>query len=144
MLKSSNTFWKDKRNIRVRYTSTGSHIEDRAFYQTMTSDAVKTMDGKDTPSEDETGMFTWQGKGLLRVASARWEVLCFTARPESGDWMLVYVHKCVFTSAAVNLMCREKGGVSSMDLGCIDEWLGGITDVGFQQVVGAMIDVLQQ
>jgi hypothetical protein len=128
----------------MRYTATRFHIEDQAFYQTMTSDAVKSMDGKDTPSENETGIFTWQGKGLLRIASARWEVLCFTSRPENGDWMLVYAHKSIFTSPAVNLMCRKRGGVSLVDLEHINAWLNGIADDKFQQAVGGMVDIVQQ
>ncbi|KAF2268883.1 hypothetical protein CC78DRAFT_454201, partial [Lojkania enalia] len=57
-----------------------------------------------------------QGRGLLRIASARWEVLSFTSYPETGDWMLVFTHKSIFTSPAVNLMCRNKGGFCESEL----------------------------
>ncbi|KAF2639262.1 hypothetical protein P280DRAFT_454449 [Massarina eburnea CBS 473.64] len=144
MIRSSCSFWKDKRNVRLKYTSASSHIDDRASYQTVTSDAIKCMDGRDTPSDSETGIFTWQGKGLLRVASARWEVLCFTSRPNTGDWMLVYTHKSIFTSPSVNLMCRNKVGISSSDLSHIEYWLRGVSDGRFQQEVNAMVDIIQQ
>lgn len=144
MLQSSNSFWKDKRNVRLQYTSNGSYIEDKALYQMMGSDAVKSMDGKDTPSDTELGVFTWRGKGLLRVASAQWEVLCFTSRPEGGDWMLVYAHKSIFTSPALNLLCRTKGAISTLDLTCIKTWLQEVEDDKFQQTVAAMIDIAQQ
>jgi hypothetical protein len=119
-------------------------MDDQAFYQLMTSDAVKSMDGKDTPSDDGTGIFTWQGKGFLRIASAKWEVLCYTPRLGDGDWMLVYAHKSIFTSPAVNLMCRKKGGVSPADRECITEWLQGIQDEKFQAAVKGMVDIVQE
>lgn len=128
----------------MQYTTTGTQIDDQAFYQTKGSDAIKSMDGKDTPSETEIGIFTWQGKGLMRIVSARWEVLSYTSRPESGDWMIVYAHKSIFTAPALNLMCRERGGVSSLDMDYINEWFGRIEDESFQQTVAKMVDIVQE
>ncbi|KAF2810487.1 uncharacterized protein BDZ99DRAFT_364773, partial [Mytilinidion resinicola] len=82
LVRSSIPFWKDKRNVRLNYNlaPSGSHIDDTASYQPVTSNTVKTLVGKNTLVDGETGTYTWQGKGLLRVASGRWEVLSFTAR----------------------------------------------------------------
>lgn len=143
MIRSSNGFWKDKRNIRLNYTHAGSHIEDQAFYQLMGSDTVKALVGKDIPSKDEIGVYTWQGKGLLRVASARWEVLCMTSRPE-GDWMLVFQYKSIFTSPAINLMCRAKVFPKESDLQALEEWLPSVENPEFQKAVHGMVDIKQE
>lgn len=144
LLRSSNPFWTDKRNVRIRYTNTATHIDDQAFYQLMTSDTIKCMEGKDTPSDDGTGIFTWQGKGFMRIASANWEVLSFTSRLDDGDWMLVYAHKSIFTSPAVNLMCRKKAGVGATDMQCIRDWMAGIKHERFQGAVERMVDIVQE
>jgi hypothetical protein len=146
VIRSSINFWKDKRNVRFRYTPASSYMENQASYQTMTSDTIKSMSWRDTPSETETGIFTWRREALLRtrVASAKWEVLCFTSRPSKGDWMLIYVHKSMFVSPGLNLLCRNKEGPSSADMSCIEQWLRGVSDDRFQQTVDAMVDVTQQ
>ncbi|KAF2499671.1 hypothetical protein BU16DRAFT_557983 [Lophium mytilinum] len=145
ILRSSNPFWKDKRNVRLHYNPapSGSHIEDTACYQTMISDTVKIVVGKDTPVDGETGTYTWQGKGLLRVARGRWEILSFTAR-DGGDWMLVFAHKTLFSASAINLLCRRKEGLSKEDLGEVEEWLNGVEDEKFQQAARGVFDIKQE
>lgn len=145
LIRSCNTFWKDKRNVRLEYTPapTGSHIEDQAFYQTMGSDTFKSMDGRDTQCEGEVGTYIWQGKGFMRIASARWEVLCFTSRPESGDWMLVFAYKSIFTAPAINLLCRSKTGLTDSDMRYLEQWLQGVKDDQFQRAVRGMVYIQQ-
>ncbi|KAH7096040.1 hypothetical protein FB567DRAFT_48068 [Paraphoma chrysanthemicola] len=143
LIRSSNPFWKPKLNIHIEYTPVSAHISDRAFYQTTPSSAIKSIDGKDTPATDGSDTFTWQGTGFMRIASAKWEVLSFTTR-EGGDWMLVYVHKSMFTPAAVNLMCRTKGGVSETDREFVRVWLEGVRDEGVRGAGAGMVDILQE
>ncbi|KAF2691973.1 hypothetical protein K458DRAFT_425819 [Lentithecium fluviatile CBS 122367] len=144
MIRSSNNFWKDKRNVRLQYTTAGSHIEDRAFYQTTSSEAIKSIVGKDTRSEEGVGVYVWQGKGLLRVASSQWEVLSFTARSGGRDWMLVFAHPSIFTAAAINLMCRRKEGLGEEDMQAVEEWLGTVGENRFRQAVVGMVDIKQE
>ena len=143
MIRSSNTFWKDKRNVRLNYTPLSNHIDDRVCYQTMTSDVVKFLDGKDIPSDSAIGIYTWQGKGFLRIASARWEVLSFTSRPETGDWMLVFAHKSMFTSPAVNILCRNQGGLCESDLQSLETWIPSVEDASFQQAARGLVNIKQ-
>lgn len=146
MVRSSNAYWKDKRNVRLNYApaSSGSYIADQSIYQTMNSDAVKVKNGWDTPCEGEVGAYVWQGKGFLRVASARWEVLCFASRPGIGDWMLIFQDKSIFTSPAISLLCRNKAGPTDADLQQIDGWLQGVEDEKFQEVVRGMANIKQE
>ncbi|KAF2196547.1 hypothetical protein GQ43DRAFT_445009 [Delitschia confertaspora ATCC 74209] len=144
MIRSSNAFWKDKRNIRLSYTQSASYVDDRAFYQTMNSDAVKSMDGKNISVDGAVGIYNWQGKGLLRVVNARWEILCFTSRPSNGDWMLVFMQKSLFTSPSVHLLCRQKGGISETDMKQVEEWLPQVQDEKFQQAVKEIADIRQE
>lgn len=144
MIRLSNRFWKDKRNVRLKYTAAGSYIDDEAFYQTMSSEAVKSMVGKDTQCDGTMGVYLWQGKGLLRVASARWEVLSFTPRTNCRDWMLVFAHGSIFTSPAINLMCRDRVGLDGDDLLFVDEWLAGVPNDKFQMAVHEMADIKRE
>lgn len=41
-------------------------------------------------------------------------------------------------------MCRERGGVSSLDMDYINEWFGRIEDESFQQTVAKMVDIVQE
>ncbi|KAF2464154.1 uncharacterized protein BDR25DRAFT_243076 [Lindgomyces ingoldianus] len=133
MIRSSNGFRKDKRNVRCQYTATASHIEDEAFYQTVNSDTVKSVVGKDTACEGNVGVYSWQGKGLLRVASARWE-----------DWMLVFAHQSIFTSAAINLMCRSQDGLNEEDMRLVEGWLSSVAENKFRQIVSNLADIKQE
>jgi hypothetical protein len=144
LIKSSNTFWSDKKNVRQNYTKTASYIENTASYQPKSSDAIKSLNGKDTPSASAPGSFTWQGKGLARLASLHWEVLSATSRPEGADWMLAYVQKSMFSAAAINILCRERDGVSEGDMKCIGEWLAGVKDEKFQQTVAGLVDIMHE
>jgi hypothetical protein len=144
LIRSSNNIWKDKRNVRMNYTAAGPHIEDRAFYQPLNSDVFKSIDGRDTADEDGVGLYTWQGKGWLRVASTRWEILSFTSRPNNGDWMLVFSHKTIFAGAAANLMCRNQQGPSESDLKHISNWIPQVEDPMFQQAMRGMVPIVQE
>lgn len=66
--------WRDKRNVRILYTRLpGDKLDDVATYQSQRSPELQRVHGIDRPRKD--GSYTWRGKGMLQVASSRWEVL---------------------------------------------------------------------
>jgi hypothetical protein len=141
MIRTSNTFWKDKRNVRMNYNEGG---DDRFFYQAMSSGAIKSVEGRNTPVQDAIATFAWQGKGLLRLFGAKWEILALEASPEEGPaWMITFQHKTMFTSPAVNLACRSKDGMSNKDLRLVEDWLAAVQDNTFRKATQDMFEVTQ-
>ena len=48
-------------------------MDDLVTYQNLDSNEIKSVRGVDTSKRD--GSYVWRGKGMLKVASSRWEVL---------------------------------------------------------------------
>lgn len=144
MIRSSNPFWKDKRNVRLNYTVTGTQFTNCAYYQAMNSDTVKTMEGTDTPADAASEIYTWRGKGFLRLTSAKWEILIFQARNGGADWVLMFAHKNVFTAPAVNLMCRQKNRISENNIKEIERWFATVDSKDFQSTVKSIADIKQE
>ena len=145
LIRTSNPFWKDKRNIRITYSSDGpSTFSDRAFYQPLNSSAVKSVDGRDTVVDDAVGVYMWQGKGLMRVQGAKWEILSFNKRMGGADWMMVFTQKNLFQPSTMQIYCRSRKGPSEIDLRYIEEWASQVLDPMFQQAMRGLFDVLQE
>ncbi|KAI9715316.1 MAG: hypothetical protein M1828_000881 [Chrysothrix sp. TS-e1954] len=71
---STLPMWRNKRNVRITYTRLpGNRLDDLVTYQGSGSDELQTVRGVDSPKSD--GSWLWRGKGMLKVASSRWEVL---------------------------------------------------------------------
>ena len=71
---STLPMWKNKRNVRIMYTRLpGNKLDDLVTYQNIDSKEIQSVHGIDTPKKD--GSYMWRGKGFLKVATSRWEVL---------------------------------------------------------------------
>ncbi|KAF2746812.1 hypothetical protein M011DRAFT_468103 [Sporormia fimetaria CBS 119925] len=147
LLRTSNTFWSDKARVRNIYTPT----QDDAFtYHTKpaSNNHEKRMQGKNTPVEGSPGEFMWKGNGLMRLFTARWEILGFgEMEGEGGSWMVTWQKETVFTKAAVNIAVRlgegeGEGGLDEETLGGIEEFISGLGEE-WKEMVGRMVDVEQ-
>lgn len=141
LIRTSNGFWKDKRNVRMEYTASG---HDRFSYNAARSKAEKQMEGRNVPIEGAIAAFSWQGKGLLRLFSAVWEIV---GRTESNDveesWIVTFQHKTMFTAPAVNVACRSKNGLSSADLKKVSDWLLSLGDRNLERAAQDMYTIVQ-
>src|SRR5690242_11340083 len=86
---SSNPFWADKHNVRITYspvaptkrgTTSFAYLDDIAQYETRPGGPIKELKGSDSivvnaDAGAGVNMWVWQGRGLMRVASAKWEVI---------------------------------------------------------------------
>lgn len=63
----------------------------------------------DTP--DGEGAWAWRGRGLLKVASSRWEVLGWGER--GGErWVVTWFAPSLFTPAGLDVYSSRKEGIS--------------------------------
>lgn len=105
---------------------------------------IKSVDGRNIPVQDAIATFSWQGKGLLRLFGAKWEILALETSPGEGPaWMVTFQYKTMFTSPAVNLACRSKNGMSDVDLKLVEGWLAAVQDNTFKKATQDMFNVLQ-
>ena len=109
---STLPMWRNKRNVRIVYTRLPSNrLDDLVSYQKMTSTEVHIVHGRDTPKKD--GAFVWRGKGLLKVASSKWEVLGWGGLEEGGEqWVVIYFAKTLLTPAGIDICSRKQAGLS--------------------------------
>ncbi|KAL9056528.1 MAG: hypothetical protein Q9162_002904 [Coniocarpon cinnabarinum] len=141
--------WKNKRNVRIAYTRLpGNKLDDLVTYQNMESTEVKSVHGIDTPKKD--GAYLWRGKGVLKVASSKWEVLGWggggshvaqtptlgnlqigdNAHTEDGieseQWVVTYFAKTRFTPAGIDVYSRKRTGLSPETLEMLMQALAGL------------------
>lgn len=90
------------------------------------------------PVPNAPATYSWQGKGLLRLFTARWEVLGFEEREEGRGWLLTFQHKTIFTAPAVNIACRTKTGLDKEVLGLVEDWLRGLGDEALKKALKDM------
>lgn len=136
---STLPMWKKSRNVRITYKqipdTTPVQLDDEVSYQALTSTKLKTVNGVDKPFEipavaaesagtdkavdGTTGAspepvaslgYNWRGKGLLMIASSKWEILGYGDEDlEVGEnqWVATYFAKTMFTPAGVDFYSRK-------------------------------------
>ncbi|MCJ1377682.1 hypothetical protein MMC17_000778 [Xylographa soralifera] len=149
--------WKTARNVTITYTPLPTlvhgqpQLDDLVAYQPLTSDKRKTIAGVDTCSKDGHGAWDWRGKGWLKIASSRWEVLGWGTLEgsgvQSGDaegsekgWVVTYFAKSIFSPAGIDVYTRGDRLEEAM-LERINEGLVAVEDEGFQRLVETMFEV---
>jgi len=132
---TSNSFWKDKSDVRMHYTASG---DDHFAYTLAKSTVEKRMEGRNLPEPMSPGAYSWVGKGLLRLFTVRWEILGFEERAEQMGWLLTFQHKTIFTAPAVNVACRSKNGPDEGTIRVIKDWLKTLGDNGLIKAVEDM------
>ncbi|KAI0066243.1 hypothetical protein BV25DRAFT_1520346 [Artomyces pyxidatus] len=133
---STLPLWKNKKDVTISYTpvdapSTSSPLQfdDVVEYRAQSSPAsakrsrVVGVDTLDTASRDAAPTrFKWRGKGLLMIASSRWQLLGY-----GPSWAVTYFEKTLFTPAGLDIYARTAQGLSE-DL--VQDIKKGLTAVG--------------
>ena len=147
---SSLPLWKDKKNVTIDYTPLAPSssgvvcIDDWTKYMTMSSSAVKSVHGVDTPSPNNPGAFDWRGKGWLKIASSHWELLGWGAVEELGDrgvWMVSYFQKTLFTPAGIDIYSRSERGLDEGLLKEVKATLGRLEAEDVSKLVKSMFKI---
>ncbi|KAJ4374766.1 hypothetical protein N0V83_001842 [Neocucurbitaria cava] len=144
---STLPMWKKSRNVQIKYTPVAGtsplQIDDIVTYQSLSATKIKTVHGVDKPFEvpntapattgGEAGgvqvssmAYRWRGKGLLAVASSKWEILGHGDEQGTGNsWVVTYFAKTLFTPAGVDLYSR-KGNLTPETVESIKAGLAGL------------------
>jgi hypothetical protein len=111
--------WRKAKNVRITYkilpaaTAGGEVCLDDTVESVPTQKTwmpqPKAIRGVDTPDGD--GAWAWRGKGLLKVASSKWEVLGWGEK-EGERWVVTWFAPSLFTPAGVDVYSSRKEGVS--------------------------------
>lgn len=64
----------------------------------------KSIQGYDYQDEKDPSKFTWRGKGLLRIAKSKWQVVL---QDPQGQWAVIHFSKTLFTPEGVDIICRS-------------------------------------
>lgn len=122
---STLPMWRNKRNVRIAYTRLpGNRLDDLVTYQRADGTEVKKVHGVDKTRKD--GTYTWRGKGMLRVASSKWEVLGWGgggADPKAEQWVVTYFARTGFTPAGIDVYARKQEGLSERTMAKLREAL---------------------
>ncbi|KAF3204021.1 hypothetical protein TWF106_001682 [Orbilia oligospora] len=167
---STLPMWKSAKNIRITYTSIPStkNIDDIIHYNPRNGPpatnstpeeaarlVTKSIHGVDYPLSENEGDLTykWRGKGLLFIATSRWQVVGYGGRDvrtvvgeggeevlEGVEWVVTYFEKSLFTPAGVDVMTVAREGVDEETLGAIGEGLKGIGGV-LGELWGGIFDI---
>ncbi|KAF3162442.1 hypothetical protein TWF788_002030 [Orbilia oligospora] len=167
---STLPMWKSAKNIRITYTSIPStkNIDDIIHYNPRNGPpatnstpeeaarlVAKSIHGVDYPLSENEGDLTykWRGKGLLFIATSRWQVVGYGGRDvrtvvgeggeevlEGVEWVVTYFEKSLFTPAGVDVMTVAREGVDEETLGAIGEGLKGIGGV-LGELWGGIFDI---
>jgi hypothetical protein len=90
----------------------------------------KAIRGVDTPDGDGAG--AWRGRGLLKIASSRWEVLGWGER-DGERWVVTWFAPSLFTPAGVDVYSSRKEGISE---GLFRGVEGALERLGANEVAG--------
>lgn len=66
-------------------------------------DNEKVISGFDYPDKEETGRFTWRGKGWLMLLSSNWKVEWISVKK---DCIVLSFKKTLVTPAGLDIICR--------------------------------------
>ncbi len=143
---SSLPLWKDKRNVHINYgelppSGSLARMDDTVFYQTLTSDKVKTIHGIDTAdASGHEAVWDWRGTGWLKVASSHWEVLGYGFY-EGREWIVEYFASTLFTPAGVDILSKEKEVVPLGLVEGVKGALSGMEDVALRDLGEKLFEV---
>jgi len=76
----------------------------------MNSGKHNRLNAVDTPDANTKDTYTWSGRGRLRVASSRWQILGYGHK--EGSWVVTYFQKSLFTPTGIDIYAHRRGGLS--------------------------------
>jgi len=130
---STLPMWRKAKNVRITYkilaasTPGGEACLDDCVENEPTERTLlpqpKSIRGVDTP--DGEGAWAWRGKGLLRIASSRWEVLGWGER-DGERWVVTWFAPSLFTPAGVDVYSGRREGISEGLFEVVEKALEGL------------------
>ena len=137
--------WKKSRNVVITYTpldgSPGAW-DNLVSYQPLDSDKEKTVRGLEHPDSEIPAHWKWRGKGWLMIASSQWEILGHGE--EEGGWAVIFFQKTLFTPAGIDVLARQKRGLSEDLMQRIREEMKKVDDPGFNEQADKIFAVRQE
>ncbi|KAK8230770.1 hypothetical protein HDK90DRAFT_512889 [Phyllosticta capitalensis] len=138
---STLPMWSSKRNVTITYTplegSSPAKLDDLVEYAPASKPADTTkrssVRGVDTLAQLPHGSgwaWDWRGKGLLKIASSRWEVLGYGDEEKGNQWVVTYFASTLFTPAGIDIYSRGAGGLRPETVGDIKSALQGLGGEG--------------
>ncbi|XXG97874.1 hypothetical protein Hte_004188 [Hypoxylon texense] len=129
---STLRMWRSARNVRITYRpykpeatlgdpATNDNLVEYEKRGGGGGNKVKRVEGVEKPDPKVAAAWTWRGKGLLAVASSRWEVLGWGERPllrvgDMGDgverWAVTWFAPTLFTQEGVDIYSDRREGLS--------------------------------
>ncbi|KAI0262291.1 hypothetical protein BC834DRAFT_829104 [Gloeopeniophorella convolvens] len=138
---STLPLWKNMKDVTISYSPISRDtpgpplqfddvVEYRRATQPRTS-ALSRVAGVDTVLGAAT-CFKWRGRGLLFIASSRWQLLGHRgadagAGAGAAAWAVTFFERTLFTPAGLDIYARTPAGLPA-DL--VDEIVGGLRAVG--------------
>jgi hypothetical protein len=133
---STLPLWKGKVNVKLTYnplplpSASGDKtpdLDDLVEYQKSPKSKVSTVKGVSsstkTSSLDYGWAFDWRGKGLLAIASSKWEVLGWGEEASGNMWLVSFFGKTLFTPAGIDVLSSSPSGPSEDTLNNIKQQL---------------------
>jgi hypothetical protein len=135
------TTLQNKTDVTITYTPLSAQTEgpvqflDRVEYSKAGSSKRSIIDGVDT-QQDHPTHFRWRGKGILMIATSRWQLLgCGSGDDGEEPWALTFFEKTWFTPAGMDIYSRTPQGLS---VPLVEEILAKVK--GLQGDVAAIAD----
>ncbi|KAF2433632.1 hypothetical protein EJ08DRAFT_647311 [Tothia fuscella] len=153
---STLPMWKNKSDVRITYTpllSTTSsssgppNLDDLVQYKKSPGPDAKdsSVHGVSRIAHveglTEGWAYNWRGKGLLAIASSKWEVLGYGEEVGSWNkWAVTYFSKTPFTPAGIDVYSRGKGVDEPTSEG-IKAAFAGMEDEGLRKLAGEIFEI---
>ncbi|KAF2759077.1 hypothetical protein EJ05DRAFT_332001 [Pseudovirgaria hyperparasitica] len=143
---STLPMWKKARNIRITYTphQAGNgpvKINDNVSYQSLTAAKIKNVDGVDV-AQDGGWSYKWRGKGLLMIASSKWEIMAFGKEHGSeNEYAVTFFNKTLFTPAGVDFYSRAPEGLKAETVEAMKAALLSIEDETIKSLGGQIFEI---
>jgi hypothetical protein len=128
--------WKGKINVKLTYnplplpSAVGDKtpdLDDLVEYQKSSKSKVSTVKGVSSSTKllklDYGWAFNWRGKGLLAVASSKWEILGWGEEASGNRWIVSFFGKTLFTPAGIDVLSSSPNGPSDETLSSIKQQL---------------------
>ena len=147
--------WKNKRNVRIKYTplepsspsvpkENTDRLDDLVSYQSLSNDKVSIVHGVDKAASggEGRGEWDWRGKGLLMIASSHWEVLGWGEEGGNGNkWLVTMFVKTLFTPAGIDVYSQDRAGLKAETVEGIQKALGEIEDADVKKLAPQVFEI---
>ncbi|KAJ7727825.1 hypothetical protein DFH07DRAFT_851517 [Mycena maculata] len=137
---STLPLWKNKKNVAITYSTIpgapATTFDDLVTYEmrfAKQGSTPSTVKGVDKLEVGAAGRWKWRGKGLLMIATSRWQLLGFHVSPpnlnaqsDEPEWVVTYFASTLFTPAGLDIYSRTKDGLSDGFIETMIEELGSL------------------